>query len=176
MPIFGFSFVPNPCSFCRAECCISYIITATAFDILRIAEQSGKKPSEFAMLHQARLLAFDPDTTLDMEDDSWVYILGIRSHPCFFLDQKIFRCVIHECSPMACRRFPFQLDGKLNTRFCPLPSQLLFRMSGPDIDTKQMVHELEAHKKIVKEWNKSPGKKTDCLDFLLRSASDLRIL
>jgi len=161
----------DPCRFCKAECCISYIITATAFDILRIIERTGKKPEEFAMLHQARLLAFDPDTTLDMADDGWVYILGLKSHPCVFLEPKTNRCAVHACSPMACRRFPYQLDGKLNTRFCPLPSQLLFRLIGPDIDTKQMVCELEAHKRIVKEWNKKPGKNKDCLDFLLKHAS-----
>ncbi|MDD5339771.1 MAG: hypothetical protein PHV13_00805, partial [Candidatus ainarchaeum sp.] len=75
----------NPCSFCPANCCKSYTITVTAFDVLRAAEASGKKPEDFAVLHQARLLAFDPDTTLDMQDDGWVYMLGFRSHPCAFL-------------------------------------------------------------------------------------------
>lgn len=73
----------NPCSHCKANCCKSYTITVTAFDILRIWEGTGRKPSEFAVLSQARLLAFDPDTTLDVSDDGWVYLLGIRSHPCF---------------------------------------------------------------------------------------------
>jgi len=74
---------------------------------------------------------------------------------------------------MSCRRYPFQLDGKLNTRFCPLPSQLLFRAKGPDIKTGQMVRELDLHKEIVKEWNKKHGSKEECLGFLLRRAEEL---
>jgi Fe-S-cluster containining protein len=159
----------NPCSFCAANCCCSYIITATAFDILRIMERTGRPAEEFAVLHQARLLAFDPDTTLDMEDDSWVYLLGLKSHPCAFL--KADRCTIHSAAPLACRRFPFQLDGKLNVRFCPLASQLAFRVKGPDIKTDQMAKELEAHKEIVKAWNRKPGKKAECMPFLLRQAA-----
>ncbi len=161
----------NPCSHCKANCCKSYTITVTAFDILRIWEGTGRKPSEFAVLSQARLLAFDPDTTLDVSDDGWVYLLGIRSHPCFFLGAD--RCTVHDCAPMSCRRYPFQLDGKLNTRFCPLSAQLMFRFKGPDIKTDKMVQELELHKSIVKEWNKKPGKKDECMDFLLRRAKEL---
>lgn len=162
----------KPCSFCAAECCKSYIITATAFDILRIEKETKKRHSEFATLHQARLLAFDPDTTLDMEDDGWVYILGMKSHPCVFL-AKDDKCTIHEVSPLACMRFPFMLDNKLNTRFCPLPSQLVFRLSGPDLKTDRFLRELSDHKKIVKEWNAKPGRKSECMAFLLRRASEL---
>ena len=166
--------MPNPCLFCDAECCKSYTITVTAFDILRAAEASGKKPEEFAVLHQARLLAFDPDTTLDMEDDGWVHILGIKSHPCAFLG-KDDRCTIHQSAPLSCRRYPFQLNNKLNTRFCPLPSQVVFSLKGPDSSAEQLVHELELHKKIVKEWNKKPGKKADCIKFLLKRAQQLSV-
>lgn len=163
--------MPNPCSLCSANCCKSYIITATAFDVLRIVERTGRPAEEFAALHQARLLAFDPDTTLDMADDGWVYLLGLKCHPCVFLVKD--RCSIHGFAPMACRRFPFQLDGKLNTRFCPLASQLLFRVRSPDVTKDAMVRELEAHKKIVKEWNSKPGNLAGCLAFLLKRAEEL---
>ncbi|MCI0503945.1 YkgJ family cysteine cluster protein [Candidatus Micrarchaeota archaeon] len=161
----------NPCRFCDANCCKSYMITATAFDILRAMERAGRPADGFAMLHQARLLAFDPDTTLDMEDDSWTYLLGFKSHPCAFLDKN--RCTIHASAPLSCRRYPFQLDGKMNARFCPLPSQLIFRIRGADIKADMMKRELEAHKRIVKEWNAAPGRKADCMDFLLRRAREI---
>jgi len=164
--------VVNPCSLCDANCCKSYLITATAFDVLRVMERTGRPASEFAALHQARILSFDPDNTLDMEDDSWIYLLGFQSHPCVFLEKN--RCIIHECSPMACRRFPFQMDGKLNRRFCPLPSQLIFHLKGANIKTGQMKREIEAHKRIVKEWNAKPGKLCDCLPFLLKRAREMR--
>lgn len=163
--------MPNPCSFCDANCCKSYIITATAFDILRVMERTGKAPEDFSALHQARLLSFDPDTALDMEGESWVYLVGFKSHPCIFLEKN--RCGIHDCAPLACRRFPYQLGGKLNTRFCPLASGLLFRLKGPDIGTQRMLEELEAHKKIVKEWNRAPGQKKDCMGFLLERARQM---
>ena len=162
----------NPCLYCSANCCKSYTITVTAFDILRICKATGKKPEEFATLHQTRLLAFDPDTTLDMENDAWTYILGIRSHPCAFIDKKD-RCTVYKSAPMSCRRYPFMMNGKLNARFCPLASQLLFGMKGPDIATGQMAKEIEMHKKIVKEWNKKPGKKDDCVAFLLKMAEEI---
>jgi Fe-S-cluster containining protein len=161
----------GPCSFCPANCCKSYTITVTAFDVLRAAAASGKKPEEFATLHQARLLAYDPDMTLDMADDGWVYLLGFRSHPCAFVSGS--RCMIHAAAPLSCRRYPFQLNNRLNTRCCPLPSQLIFRLKGADIPTEWLMQELELHKKIVRDWNKKPGKKTECLAFLLKRAQEL---
>jgi Fe-S-cluster containining protein len=161
----------NPCSLCPAHCCKSYTITVTAFDVLRIAERTGKPHHEFAVLHQARLLAYDPDTTLDIKDDNWVYLLGFPSHPCTFLGKDNL-CTIHEFSPMSCRRYPYKLNDRLNTRFCPLPSQLIFRLRKPDIPTDPMVRELEAYKKIVKEWNAGPGTKDECVPFLLRRARE----
>ncbi len=164
--------VISPCSLCDANCCKSYIITVTAFDVLRVMKFTGKPHTEFATLHQARLLAFDPDTTLDMEDDGWVYILGFRSHPCAFIGKNL--CSIHGCAPLSCRRYPFQLNGKLNARFCPLPSQLAFRLAGPDIKAEEMAREMEAYKAIIREWNKKPGKKAECIDFLLRMAKSAK--
>jgi Fe-S-cluster containining protein len=160
--------VASPCSLCDANCCKSYTITVTSFDILRISEDTGRKPEEFAVLLQARLLSFDPDTTLDMGDDARVFLLCIKSHPCFFLKKN--RCIVHGSAPLSCRRYPFQLDGKLNARFCPLSSELLFRLKGAEIKTDGMVRELEAHKRIVKEWNKKPGKRSECMVFLLERA------
>jgi len=157
----------NPCSLCDANCCKSYVITATAFDVHRAVQASGKKPEEFVMLHQARLLAFDPDTTLDMKDDGWAYVLGFKSHPCIFLE-KGNGCAIHDSAPMTCQRFPFTPGNALTTRFCPLVSQLVFRVKGPGMGAGSMVRELEAHKKIVKKWNRNPGKKEECILFLLR--------
>ncbi|MDD5340690.1 MAG: hypothetical protein PHV13_05605, partial [Candidatus ainarchaeum sp.] len=82
-------------------------------------------------------------------------------------------CAIHAHAPLSCRRFPFQLNGRLNTRLCPLPSQLMFRMKGADLPAGQLASELELHKKLVKEWNKTPGKRTECIAFLLKRAKEI---
>ena len=178
----------NPCFFCPANCCKSYTITVTAFDVLRAASASGRKPVEFATLHRARLLAFDPDTTLDIEGDGWSYLLGFMSHPCVFLrlggnksgaskpdtrKPNANTCTIHASAPLSCRRYPFQLDGKLNTRMCPLASQLVFRLKGAGVPATQLVRELELHKTLVREWNKNPGNKVECIAFLLKRAREI---
>jgi Fe-S-cluster containining protein len=131
--------------------------------------RTGQPWESFATLHQARLLAFDPDTIMDMEGDGWSYMLGLKSHPCIFLKGDL--CAIHESAPLSCKRYPFKLDGKLNMRFCPLASNLLFRLAKPDIPAQELKKELELHKGIVKEWNKKPGKKEDCIPFLLHRAN-----
>ncbi|MEW6748150.1 MAG: YkgJ family cysteine cluster protein [Candidatus Micrarchaeota archaeon] len=161
----------GPCSFCKSECCKTYTISVTIFDIIRIMEATGKPWQDFAVLHQARLLSFDPDTTIDMEDDGWTYLLGIKSHPCVFLEKNL--CSIHNAAPLSCKRYPFRLDGSLNARFCPLLSNLLFRFKKPDIPARQMEGEISLHKDVVKEWNKKPGKKADCIQFLLEKSKGL---
>jgi len=159
----------NPCVFCHAECCKTYTITTTIFDILRISSKTWKRPEVIAFLHEPRLLSYDPDMVLDTTDGYGYYLLGIISHPCAYLN-KDNRCSIHASAPLSCKRYPYQLDGKLNPRFCPLPSQILFRFGAPDIGRDRLVAELEAHKKIVKKWNRRKGTKEECLAFLLKNA------
>ncbi len=152
----------NPCSFCSACCCKTYTITVTSFDILRICKNTGKKPEEFTVFHPVRLLAYDPATVIDFEDGNG--ILGFKSHPCVFLKNNL--CTIYKFAPLSCRRYPFTLNGSINPRFCPLPSRLIFRFNAPG-PRENLDHELNAYKKIVKEWNKNPGKKKDCLSFIM---------
>jgi Fe-S-cluster containining protein len=160
----------NPCSFCRAECCKTYTITATVFDILRIASRTNNNPEDVAVLHEPRLLSYDPDMVLDTTDGYGYYLLGIGSHPCAYLDKQN-RCSIHDSAPLSCRRFPRTLGKNLNLRFCPLPSQLLFRIKRADIGADQVIAELEGHKKLVKAWNKKKGTKKECLEFLVEKAT-----
>ncbi len=159
----------NPCSLCPAHCCKSYTITVTAFDVARICKSTGKKAEDFAILSEARLLSYDPDMTLDLSDCSWPHLLGFPSHPCTFLGKDNL-CTIHESAPMSCRRYPFTVTSKMNTRFCPLPSQILFKLKGPDVELTPYQEELENYKQIVKHWNQKPGKKEDCINFLLTQA------
>ncbi len=161
----------NPCSLCDANCCKSYLITITSFDVLRIANATGKLPGDFATLHQARLLSFDPDNSIDIKDDNWSYLLGLKSHPCVFLGKDNL-CTIHNSAPLSCRRYPFTLTSKMNARFCPLPSKLMFVVKGADISCEGLKNELTAHQSIVKEWNNKPGTKEECMVFLLERAKE----
>lgn len=161
----------NPCSFCRAECCKTYTITVTVFDILRIKKRTGKDPKEFSVFHEPRLLSYDPDMVLSTIDGAGRYLLGMKSHPCVFLDKDNL-CDIHDCAPLSCRSYPFQLGGKMNARLCPALSKVVFHFQGRPSGRENLLSELELHKDIVIAWNKNPGKKSECLRFLLGMAAE----
>ncbi len=160
----------SPCSLCDARCCKTYMITVTPFDVLRIMENTGKKAEEFAQLSQARLLGYDPDLTLDIKNDPWCYLLSFKSHPCIFLGKNNV-CSIHSFAPLSCRRYPYTAENSINARFCPFPSKLLFTLTGADRPYEPMKKEIELTKQIVKEWNKNPGTKERCMEFLLEQAT-----
>jgi Fe-S-cluster containining protein len=146
------------------------VITVTAFDVLRICRATGKDSREFAVLHEPRLLGFDPDLILNTKDGYGRYLLGLRSHPCVFLEGNL--CAVHEHAPLSCRHYPYKVDRTMNARFCPPVPKLFFTLKGPDTEREKLVQELELYKEIVKEWNGNPGEKKDCIPFLLdRSAS-----
>lgn len=158
----------DPCSLCHVDCCRTYTVTVTPFDILRISERSGMAPKDFSAIHRLRLLSYDPQTVLEFDDGS-SGILGLKSHPCIFLGNDD-RCMVHGYAPLSCRRYPFTLSGKMNARFCPLLSRMMFRIKGPDIGDSGIRSELLAYKDIVEEWNRKPGSKGGCLGFLLMRA------
>ncbi len=163
--------MPNPCKFCNANCCKTYTITTTIFDILRISKTTGKKPEEFALLHEARLLSYDPDLVLNTLDGYGHYLLGIKSHPCIFLEKN--KCIIHNVAPMSCKRYPYTTEGNLNARFCSFMASVIFKFRKPDIDAVQLKNEIKDYKKIVFEWDKKPGKKDECIDFLIAESKKL---
>lgn len=160
----------NPCSLCDAKCCKTYTITVTIFDVLRICKNNGKKAEEFVFLNPLKILSYDPDMVIDTIDQEGSYLLAIKSHPCIFLGKDNL-CTIHEFAPLSCRRYPYQINDKLNTRFCPLPSAIVFKIKGPDKPLNPLIAELEAHKKIVKKWNNKKGKKEEVLEFLINEAN-----
>ncbi len=162
----------NPCSLCDAKCCKTYTITVTIFDVLRICKNSWKKPEEFAILHPLKILSYDPDMVLDTIDQEGAFLLGLKSHPCIFLGKDNL-CTIHEFAPLSCRRYPYQINDKINTRFCPTLSGVIFRLKGPDRPLNPMIKELEMHKEIVKKWNSKKGKKSELMEFLITEAEKL---
>lgn len=161
----------NPCSICDANCCKSYTITVTIFDILRISKNTNKNPKEIAFLHPLKILSFDPDMVIDtIEGDA--FLLGLKSHPCIFLGKDNL-CTIHEFAPLSCRRYPYQTNNKINTRFCPTISSVIFRIKGPEKPVSPLLEELEKHKKIVKKWNEKNGSKKEIIDFFEIEAKKL---
>ncbi|MEM2949431.1 MAG: YkgJ family cysteine cluster protein [Candidatus Bilamarchaeaceae archaeon] len=160
----------SPCLFCSAECCKNLYITVTIFDVIRIAEKTGKKPDEFAVLYPLKLINFDNDTVLELYDRKYPaeHILCLKSHPCIFL--KGTSCTIHDFAPSACKTFPKKIGGGFSG-FCPFPASLLFRVLGTNMPVNY-ANELSAYREIVASWNRKKGKKKDCMKFLIQHAKD----
>lgn len=161
----------NPCSFCDARCCKSYTITTTIFDLVRIANATNKPIESFTEFHEPRLLSYDPDLVIDTTDGYECYLLGIKSHPCVFLNVFANRCTVHKDAPLSCKRYPFTLSGSHNPRFCSFASSLLYRFCSPDIGLTELEKELALHKSFVRKWNKKKGTRNECLEFLISATS-----
>jgi len=167
----------NPCRLCSAICCKNYTITVTSFDVLRIIKNTNLKPDEFAQLIPLKILNFDNDTVLECYQDGNCYehILTLKSHSCYFLNDDN-SCRIHEFSPLGCRLYPYQSNNKLTKNaFCPTIPKTLFRFQNPKDKAGEYLNQLDAYKKIVKEWNSKRGKKEDCLKFLLDDLNEEHI-
>ena len=168
----------NPCSLCTALCCKNYVITVTSFDILRIMEKTGKKPEEFVLLSEARLLNLDNDAVLECYDgkERYDYLLTFKSHPCYFLGDDN-NCTIHEFAPLGCRLYPHNSNGKVMPRaLCPTIPKILFKIRGSDVKTQAYLNQMNDYKKIVAKWNALHGRKEDCLEFLLRESEKYKLL
>lgn len=161
----------NPCSKCDARCCRTYTISVTAFDILRISKATNKKLDEYATLHEVRLLEYDPDMVLQTKDGYGYYLLGLKSHPCVFIGDDN-KCAVYASAPISCRSYPFQISGRFNPRLCPVIPSVFFRLKGIQVDKEILLSELEFHKDFVSEWNKKPGRKKECIPFLVERARE----
>lgn len=160
--------MPSPCMLCKAECCNNHLITVTAFDVLRIAED-GYRASDFAVLAPLKILNYDNDMVLEMHDSECAedYLLALKSHPCYFLEWG--RCSIHNIAPSVCKAYPKNARGEMMGRLCPGIPRLLHSVLGTHI-RPEYAREIEAYRLMVKEWNHKKGKKKDCMPFLLEMA------
>ncbi len=158
----------SPCMLCKAECCRNHLITVTAFDLLRIAEDGYRAP-DFAVLAPLNILNYDNDMVLEMHDSGCAedHILALKSNPCYFLEWR--RCSIHRIAPSVCKAYPKNAQGKMIGRLCPGIPRAMHSVIGTEI-RPDYAKEVDAYRLIVKEWNKKRGKKKDCLQFLLEQA------
>lgn len=157
------------CSLCDARCCKDFLITTTAFDILRIARATGLKPEKFSSLVEPRMLRVDWSTVVQTKEGD--FILALNSKPCIFLEGN--RCSIFENAPLACRLYPYTLERKIRGA-CPTPSKVVFAFSKPATKLlKQYEDEIEAYRKIVKEVSDKKLEKKRAYALLLEMASEL---
>ncbi len=158
------------CEICNGNCCASFIITITSFDLFRIMKSTGMKPEEFAELRRLDILAYDDSQVIECEDNKFkdYYLLCLKSHPCYFFDSKK-GCRIHGAKPMACRIYPFNEGGRFSDKsMCPLFSGLLFRASkSPKEQIIQYKKEKELYADIVKKCNSRNRNRKSALEFLV---------
>lgn len=162
----------SPCKFCDGNCCISFVITVTSFDVKRIIEATGLRAEEFAELRSLDLLSFDDNQVIETTDGEYkgYYVLALKSHPCYFFDSKN-GCKINDYKPLACRIYPHDQRGDFGKRaFCPFLPSLFFRLSKP---SKELLAKYEKEKKIysqlVKKCNQKKITKDEAFAFLTRS-------
>lgn len=162
----------GPCHGCNAPCCREHAITITSFDALRISENTGLGPSDFATLLPATLLNLNEDTVLECYEGKfrYDYVLALESHPCVFLGNGGL-CTIHSFAPYVCRSYPRTSSGKMlgNARCGPLRA-LLFALCGVSISRQEFSRQLGEYVVLVKRWNSMRGSREECMRFLMEGS------
>ena len=158
------------CRLCNSNCCKEFVITITAFDLLRIA-QKIKNYEKYIEIRPANLINLQEEFVLEFKEGYG--ILAIKSHPCIFLKEN--KCSIWNFAPMSCRLYPFNIEGKkIINAVCPLHASLLFSFTKPQKELLEKAKkENELYKKIVKEWNAKKSTKKEVLPFLIKRAKEL---
>ncbi|MBI2079248.1 YkgJ family cysteine cluster protein [Candidatus Micrarchaeota archaeon] len=167
----------NPCKLCTAHCCKDYLITVTSFDVLRVIRNTGKKPDEFLEFSDPPMLNADDETILECyeQNERFDFVLAFKSHQCYFLG-KNNECTIHQFAPLSCKLYPYNSSGKITPRaLCPLISKVLFKIDPSSAShARSYMAQLKEYKQIVAKWNRSHGKKSECLNFLLQESYSLQ--
>ncbi len=157
------------CDLCNAKCCKTFVVTITAFDLLRIAEHI-KDYKKYVEIRKPDILNYDERFLIECKE--CYGLLAIKSHPCIFLKDK--KCSIWPFAPMACKLYPYNIEGKMVNAICPLHAKILFRLKKPDkFLLEKAIKEHELYALIVKEWNSKKGERKDVIDFMVKKAKEL---
>lgn len=158
------------CEICNGNCCASFVITITSFDLLRIMKNTGMKPEEFAQLRRLDILSYEDSQIVECTDNELkdYFLLSLKSHPCYFFDTKT-GCKIHSAKPLACRIYPFNEDEKFSKKsMCPFLSGLFFRVSeSPKDEIRRYRKEKEKYAEIVEKCNKKKLPRKKAMQFLV---------
>jgi len=155
---------------CNGNCCASFVITITSFDLLRIMKETGLKPEEFSQLRRLDILSYDDSQIIECKENKFkdYYLLSLKSHPCYFFDSKK-GCKIHSAKPMACSIYPFNEYEKFSEKsMCPFISGLLFRTSKPQKENiLKYKKEKELYCELVKKCNSRSRTRENAMKFLV---------
>ncbi|MCX8166599.1 MAG: YkgJ family cysteine cluster protein [Candidatus Micrarchaeota archaeon] len=167
----------GPCTFCDARCCKEYTITITAHDFSNIVKNLKLKRSDldkYFELLKASLLNSDEATIILIKDDAESIhecLLTLKSHPCIFLKNN--KCGIHKFAPLVCKLYPFRYNGQmLSSARCVLISKVGYFLENKSNKKNimkiadQFSYNLYEYRKLIRQWNTSPGSKEQFFDYL----------
>jgi Fe-S-cluster containining protein len=160
---------PDKCQRCN-NCCTSFGVCVTIFDIIRIAGSKGVKPREFVTLVEDYHPRERTEPAVLLEGKKYILVLKHDARRvCTFFDGK--GCGIHSERPYLCRTYPFTLkNGELadiQNRAC----LVFWQPKGEDrekyvSDLHVYSRQIEEYKKIVDEWNsKHDGSLDEFIQF-----------
>lgn len=162
---------PDACSG-SGRCCHNHSVLITASDARRLAAcvpAFAASPEAYIVLFTLRegyddadILARFPALVVD-GDPCYPALRFVEVAPglrrCPFLDAGLGKCTVHDVKPMACRAYPFVVDGDVIARVDrPRCRRPYHPRSPPDVDAlvtlmEAALAELEAHACFARAWN-----------------------
>jgi Fe-S-cluster containining protein len=172
----------EPCASCGARCCNRFAVCVTGFDILRLAEGTGRPAPDFAFCHEANLVSYRHDPTFFLFDNKGKmkeFLLTLKrkkTNYCEF-SKHSKGCAVYAHRPMVCRSYPFVYDRESDIKYVNAPvcwrlwrEEEVDRTYFSDIMDRH-AKELFEYGKIARRWNAERAKKggtfEDYLDFIV---------
>ncbi|MFH1785141.1 MAG: YkgJ family cysteine cluster protein [Candidatus Micrarchaeota archaeon] len=142
------------------NCCTSFAVCITSFDVSRISKHLNLKPIEFVQIVSAPTERERKEPTVLIEGEYALLVLRWKKKfDCLFYGNG---CDIYQYRPFLCRTYPFCFKNnkfiEVKLRACPS----CWMPDGKEkeqylSDLKRYEKEVKKYKKIVKKWNKQGG-------------------
>lgn len=152
------------CDICNAACCKNALITITSFDMIRIRDNIHKKPEEFCMLYEPKMIRVNWNTVIETKQG--LFVLAIKSRPCIFLKEKT--CTIFSFAPLSCKIYPHNLEKNLSAfALCNGISKVIFKINNPGFPyIDKFRDEYEQYLNIVRKTSALKLDKNDIIKHL----------
>ena len=162
---------------CCGNCCREPIVLITDEDVRRVTAHTGKPADEIAAFYPPSEIEWGLDNPGWIKlDDGW-HIMGLirKEDGCQFLGEDAL-CGIYEHRPVACRRYPFDVefdeDNELSLLGVNDSVECPYELDGNDYKKKEIKalvewedREEQPYFKQVDKWNKRK-KKGNAAKFL----------
>lgn len=174
------------CSRC-GNCCRNHRVPLTHFDLSRLVESTRRQPDELVeWIASTELdMSGEPSSLALLPGGPAVMLLAVRDGACSLLSADE-SCTAHVARPMACRAYPLHasLGAKGGVRRLRVLRGIDCEISldGPPAlravgnDHTRLRRELEAHQRLLAEWNRRQRRRRRLGRALLPASELLRFL